>query len=305
MSTPVEISDARRVAFAGLIDYAGLFPPASLDMAGAVSGYREARASSHGWVADRFIVPASRLVELAGELTPSMAADEEPWRISAIADLGEFPRFVETVSAIAAFGDEMSSAAPVELVEAKLDPGVDEMAVGDAAVAIGRTGAVPFFEPPPDELPLDELTAARRQRDLALGAKLRCGGVTADLFPDPERVAAFISGCVERALPFKCTAGLHHPVRHTDPDTGFTHHGFLNVAAASLAAQTLGPEELVGIISDTDPHSFAVTRSGLSWRGMTFDSAAVAASRSGGFVAYGSCDFDEPIADLVELGMLP
>ena len=39
-------------------------------------------------------------------------------------------------------------------------------------------------------------------------------------------------------MPFKCTAGLHHAVRHRAADTGFEHHGFLNVLLAVAAALT-------------------------------------------------------------------
>jgi hypothetical protein len=304
VSTPVEIEDARRIVFGGLIDYAGLFPPASLDMAGAVAGYRAARESSRGWLVDRFIVPASRLEELALSLTGSMTAGEEPWGLSVIADIGEFPGFADSHRAIAAYTTEMASASSVELIEAKLPPQPAEFDIGEAAVAFAGGGAVAFFEMPPDELPLDALDAARRQRDVALGTKLRCGGVTADAFPTPRRVADFIAGCVARSLPFKCTAGLHHPIRHVAPDTGFVHHGFLNIVAASLAAAE-GSAELVDIISDTDPRAFNVGRSGVTWRDSTFGVATIESVRSGTFVGYGSCDFDEPVADLVGMGMLP
>ncbi|MDH3729496.1 MAG: hypothetical protein OES13_00020 [Acidimicrobiia bacterium] len=304
MSTPVDIDDARRIVFDGLIDYAGLFPPASLDMADAVAGFREARRSPFSWVVDRFIVPASRLTELGSQLVGSMSANEEPWRLSVIADLGEFPSFSPTHRAIASYSSEMAPASSVELVEAKLPPGPADLDIGDAAVEFAGLGAVAFFEMPPDELPVDGIAAARRQRDIAIGAKLRCGGVTADLFPSPERVADFIAVCVARSVPFKCTAGLHHPVRHVADDTGFVHHGFLNILAASLSAFE-AREDLVEILSDDDPTSFAVSRTGVSWKGRVFRADSVASSRAAGFIGYGSCDFDEPVADLFELGMLP
>ncbi|MEE8330500.1 MAG: hypothetical protein V3R84_01885 [Acidimicrobiia bacterium] len=304
MSTPVNIEDARRIVFGGLIDYAGLFPPASLDMAGAVVGFRDSRRSSFNWVVDRFIVPASRLEELGLELASSMSAGEEPWRLSVIADLGEFPSFRETHRAIAGYSAEMATASSVELVEAKLPSSPADSDVGDAAVEFATMGVVAFFEMPPDELPIDAIAAARRQRDVAIGAKLRCGGETADQFPSPDRVAAFIVGCVARSLPFKCTAGLHHPVRHVADDTGFVHHGFLNILAASLSAFE-GRDDLVDILTDDDPSSFTVSRSGFSWRGRAFRADSITSSRAAGFVGYGSCDFEEPVADLVELGMLP
>ena len=53
---------------------------------------------------------------------------------------------------------------------------------------------------------LDVLAAAGQ------GAKLRTGGLRAELFPTGAELGAFISACAERAVPFKCTAGLHHAV---------------------------------------------------------------------------------------------
>ncbi len=104
----------------------------------------------------------------------------------------------------------------------------------------------------------------------------------------------------------KATAGLHHPFRHTDPETGFTQHGFLNVlAAAALASQGLDSETLTEVLADKDPASFSIDRSGVAWRGHKVGHTALDEMRSNLFVGYGSCSFDEPVADLTELGVLP
>jgi hypothetical protein len=44
-----------------------------------------------------------------------------------------------------------------------------------------------------------------------------------------------ICACRDRKLPFRLAAGLRHALRHTDPETGFTHHGFLNVLVAAIS----------------------------------------------------------------------
>ncbi|HET7190233.1 MAG TPA: hypothetical protein VFI52_18910, partial [Gemmatimonadaceae bacterium] len=67
-----------RALVAGLVDYAGLFPPASLDMPAAAARYAEYRASADAWMLGRFIVPVARLNELAAALP---AQPDTPWTL--------------------------------------------------------------------------------------------------------------------------------------------------------------------------------------------------------------------------------
>lgn len=102
-----------------------------------------------------------------------------------------------------------------------------------------------------------------------------------------------ICACRDRQLPYKLTAGLHHALRHTDPETGFTHHGFLNVLAADLvAAGGADLDEVTEVLSLTDPRPvLAVVEGRLDHpRPM--------------WIGYGSCSIEEPVADLVEYGLL-
>src|SRR5689334_1162740 len=87
-----------RTLMAGLIDYAGLFPPAKLSMQAAAEAYARARMGEHAWVLGRFICPASRLAELskvAAVMMPGTHATSgyrehadvlEPWRVSVLVD---------------------------------------------------------------------------------------------------------------------------------------------------------------------------------------------------------------------------
>jgi hypothetical protein len=127
-------------------------------------------------------------------------------------------------------------------------------------------------------------------RELPL--KFRTGGVTADAFPTPAELAASIAAALDRELSFKCTAGLHHAVRQTDPGTGLTHHGFLNVLAATRACLDGTDTEAVLAASDAktlleglDDDTLERTR---RW-----------------FTGFGSCSVLEPHDDLVELGLIP
>ncbi|MGH2968884.1 MAG: hypothetical protein ACRDK0_07450, partial [Solirubrobacteraceae bacterium] len=132
------------------------------------------------------------------------------------------------------------------------------------------------------------------------GAKVRCGGATPDMFPSPAELAAFIIGCRDLGLPFKATAGLHHPIRD-----GIVH-GFLNLLAAAVLAHAAGAEEreLSTVLLEEDASAFSVGEDAFTVRGHRFGADAVAAARERLFVGYGSCSFSEPVQDLHGLRIL-
>lgn len=312
--TAVEISlpDARRAALSRLIDYAGLFPPASLEMEAAVDGFRAARASSESWMVDRFICPAGRLEELVAVLAPTMTADEDPWRLAVTAGPGWTGSLNRDAGAVRTFAATVSTAAQVDLVEIRVP---DEVAsnpsrlAAEAADVLRAFDALVFFEIPWQSDPaeaFDTLAVLREDTGRALGIKIRCGGSKAALFPDADEVARFISAAVGRGLPMKATAGLHHPFHHTDPQTGFIHHGFVNLlTAAALASQGMEVAALSAVLADEDSASFSIGRSGVAWHDQSVDTTALAEMRSHVLIGYGSCSFAEPVDDLMALGVLP
>jgi hypothetical protein len=303
----VLVPDARQAMFAAFIDYAGLYPPASLDMAGAVAGYRSARTSPESWIAGRFLCPASRLEELATELVRTMERGEAAWPISVTFDVDPG----QSAAAAAAFHAEMEPAASVHLAEAAIPSGADAGVVAQwvtTALSINDT-VVPILEVPRDGAVPSSVAAIATAVEASLrpgGAKLRCGGVTPADFPSPHEVAVFIVECVEHGLPFKATAGLHHPIRHHDPDLDVMRHGFVNVLTAAAAARAgAGLKTLEAIVADTDPQAFDLAFGSVAWRGEALSTKDIEAARRDTFIAFGSCDFEEPVGDLVALGMLP
>jgi len=139
---------------------------------------------------------------------------------------------------------------------------------------------------------LDQVAEARA-RGVRIGPKFRTGGLAAELFPTPAELAAVISACRDRELPFKLTAGLHHAIRHGDADTGFVHHGFLNVLAATLTAVAGGDvARVTERLGSTDPIALI---------------EVVRAARSQDrplWIGFGSCSVREPLADLVGLRLV-
>lgn len=139
-------------------------------------------------------------------------------------------------------------------------------------------------------------------------AKMRTGGVKPEAIPTPNVVASFILACAERKLPFKATAGLHHPVRKEYALTyeadapRATMHGFLNVLLASAFAWN-GERDIEAIIAETDPKAFKFDESA-SWRDKSLSAEQVRDARVNFMHAIGSCSFEEPVEDLRSLGLL-
>jgi hypothetical protein len=143
-------------------------------------------------------------------------------------------------------------------------------------------------------------------------AKVRTGGLKPEAIPGAEEIADFLFRAAERRLPFKATAGLHHPLRSERALTYETGspcavmHGFLNVfTAAALAWNGADRATLLGVLQETDARAFEFGESAMRWRGRTIETDRIAAARRDFAHSFGSCSFEEPVADLRELGLLP
>lgn len=312
MSTSTQIMPPVRAACAQLIDYAGLFPPAQLPVPPALSEFGAAQTGAHAWMLGRFIVPASRLRELAAAVRPGTSLP-----LSVIIDAGGDPT-TWLNSAQALFSDAAAARrtnrdVTVETLEVPLPrlrtarESYDAYA-GQCAMLAEKHGLrdLPVFvEFPRDErwssvLP-DAFAALKRYR---LRAKVRCGGVVASAFPSSEELAQFIGASAEAGVPFKATAGLHHPVRHFHAGFGTRMHGFLNILVAAAIAQDAHVGAVAQILDEEDAAAFRFTQDSLAAgeRQLSLDDLRRARET---FVAYGSCSFSEPVDDLIALSILP
>ena len=114
---------------------------------------------------------------------------------------------------------------------------------------------------------------------------------------DDAELAAEVSAAVAAGVPFKATAGLHHAVRNTDPETGFVQHGFLNLLLATDALLAGGSElDAQGLLAERDGTIVAE-------RVLAVDAAAVERTRRA-FTSFGTCSVTEPLAELIELGIV-
>ncbi len=130
-------------------------------------------------------------------------------------------------------------------------------------------------------------------------AKVRTGGLTPDAIPPAEAIADFLCEAAARRIPFKATAGLHHPIRSA------TMHGFVNVfAAAAFAWQNPDRALVLDLLNDVDAGAFQFSNQGLRWREQMIPTKAIQAARRDFAHSFGSCSFAEPVADLRALGWL-
>ncbi len=286
----------------GIVDYAGLFPPSQVAMQEAVVNYAAYKHSNYAWMLGRFVVPAARLGEFwdsARELAGNTV--EDPWRLAVLA--GE--DIQETIRTVKAFNAERSDSAVCDVLEVRAN---SESKIENTVKSLPE-GVTAYFEiAADDKLPdLVSALAIRGQR-----AKMRTGGITSDAFPNSREVVRFVRTCTAANVPFKATAGLHHPIRCYRPLTYAedapkgTMHGFLNLLMMTgFARQSYRVSLLEEIMEEEFAEAFWVRTNGIGWRNDNFLSLSqIDLLRQAGFNSFGSCSFDEPIADLRTLGLL-
>ncbi|MFB9239974.1 hypothetical protein ACFFWC_31355 [Plantactinospora siamensis] len=274
--------------FDGLVDDAAVFPPGSASVPDAVAAHRRHRAAWYADLVGPLLLPASAVT--TGALT-GLVEPGEDLVIGLIGDTG-LDRLPATLSSTGLTGCTVRQ---VEVPVAKRgedpQPGLTRL----GPLVAERTD-LDFYA----EVPLTfgllaalDTIAATRAGGGRLAAKFRTGGLAAELFPTPVELAAVICACRDRKLPFKLTAGLHNALRHTDPETGFAHHGFVNVLAATAAALD-GAEvaDMAELLAATDPLRVV---------------DPIRARRDGErplWVGFGSCSVVDPLTDLIRLGLV-
>ncbi len=305
MATPT--TPATEALLRSLLDYAGLFPPARLDMSEAVSRYLRALDGSDHTMLGTFVLPLGRLDEFAEVVGRSSTPGRERLPVSLIvpAEKGSEVRSArERLAGVGVIGALEVPPSDASAVTAFADQVPDDVQVFHE---------VPHALAQPGSLVLDD-EALRLLDAIALAgdcAKIRTGGLEATAFPSVFELAAFVEACRERGVPFKATAGLHHAVRgphRTEGDHGprVWMHGFLNLAIGSalLWAGKVTREELVEVLSESSIQVFAFDRRSLRWRDRELATDEIHRCRRGFYQSFGSCSFREPTGELAAAGWL-
>ncbi|MCW2750474.1 MAG: hypothetical protein JWR83_1584 [Aeromicrobium sp.] len=235
--------------FKSFFDDAALFPPGNAPMDEGVRAHLARRGTADGQLVGPFVCQTARLEELRDALGHGHL------------ELA----LVSTVDELADVLSRLAAQQNLTLAAVELKGPVDEL----------------------PELPVGLRVFVERtwhdSHEVPEGAmlKLRCGGADVRDTPSACQLGGAIGHCVERDLPFKLTAGLHHAVR-TERD-----HGFLNVLAAVNAA--IDGSDPVPSLLESDAAALKVTN-------------PVAVRRL--FRSIGTCSIDEPLTDLRALELI-
>ena len=300
--------DAAPALLRDLIDYAGLFPPASLAMMPAVANYDAYSRSEWNWILGRLIVPVTRLGEFE-EAFPGLPASAQGTSFTSWLSVLLSADVVADMARIREFSVRMASstdrrrAAVVDAVELKAASPEEITRLSK----IIPTGFATYFE-----IPLStcgECIAALAS--CGRRAKIRTGGETADKFPAPESVIEFIRLCAAAKVPFKATAGLHHPLRsvhqftyQSESPSGIMH-GFINVfLAAAFLRAGMERKLAVQLLEEQSSEAFQFASDGVGWRQHRLSRHEISAARRDFAISFGSCSFTEPIDDLRSLHLL-
>lgn len=289
---------------AGLIDYAGFYPPAGLDIETTVGNYAGYLSGADGWMLGRCIIPATMLHRVVHHpglrclaiVSPAISREEvdqlvtSPGRVEVVET-----RLPENADTPGRCSDHL-----VQLTSRLKQAGLRDMQLFVEAGSFASAGALASA--------LATFNNCRHGGEIVdnAGYKLRCGGLEKQDFPTPGQVAEVIALCREYDIPIKFTAGMHHPLRKHSPELAVMQHGFINIFAAALLcwAASLSTEQIAECLRDESASHFHFTKDCFSWKDQTISADEIKRLRRIKVISFGSCSFTEPIEGLRSLGFL-
>ncbi|HEV2578088.1 MAG TPA: hypothetical protein VGU25_12830 [Acidobacteriaceae bacterium] len=280
---------AVQALLAGAIDYAGLFPPAALDLETTVRNYADYRSGRDEWALGRLVLPAGKVAEF-GDRWPEYVE----WPISLL--LGSD------------YDAEMRLAIDVGLRLDAVECRPERLEnIAEIRRRMPSEGEL-FVEAPSGCAPEDLIAAAATA---GACAKIRTGGVVPQAVPPSNVVAAFLTTCVRQRVRMKATAGLHHAIRGEqkltyEPQSATAYmHGFVNLFVAAAAAYQGADEGVVSeILGDEACGHFDASENELRWRERSFSMGDIRKMRDEFLAGFGSCSFEEPIEELRAMGWI-
>jgi hypothetical protein len=293
------------------IDYAGLFPPCSLELEPALQNHAEYMRAPENWMLGAFVLPVAQFEAAGASL--SQFDHKHPLRVSAlgpkIENAAEFRAALTTaVETIREFSARHGDVLSIHQLEMLLPTDVNAALLAEARSILGELKLAAFWETPPDTAETTINLLAKHHSnsgDRAFGYKLRTGGVAADAFPETGEIARALVVAATHRVPIKFTAGLHHPLRQFHLSVNTKMPGFLNVLGAGVLAaeHSWDDSETARMLEDENAGSFSFDDTTFAWREWNITTDRIRARRKL-VTSFGSCSFDEPREDLGALKLL-
>lgn len=291
------------------LDYAGMFPPCSLDLEPALTNQARYVRLPDNWMLNAFVLPIGKFD--AAKQFLSQFDPARPLSISALGPKTENAAafreaLVETDEAIRSLSAHNVDLVSISQLEMFLPGDVDSSLVAEAQTIVGNLPA--FWEAPAERAEQTIAMLAQHNSNLdhpTFGYKMRTGGVTADAFPTSAQIALALVTPATHQVPIKFTAGLHHPLRQYREEVQTKMHGFLNVlGAAVLAAERQwDAAQTATMLEDESADSFKFDDEFFAWRDWRIDLQRLR-DRRRCVTSFGSCSFEEPREDLRALKLL-
>jgi hypothetical protein len=306
-----EVAVSLRTLLAQSIDYAGLFPPATLALEPALKNHAAYVRSSEAWMLSTFVLPLKKFAEAAwfvsefDQTYPLRISALAPKTINAIDFIEELKMAAKGIRELAG---ENGMAVQIGQLEMPLPASIDEVMVNEMHDILDGLPVRAFWETPMQEAGRTISLLAKhnaRAKEQPFNFKLRTGGVTADAFPTSTQIAQVLVAAAKYRVPIKFTAGLHHPIRMFRDEVKTKMHGFLNVLGAGVLAIEHGwTEKQTGaMLEDEDADSFVFDDGVFRWREWKIGATEIEKHRRL-ITSFGSCSFDEPREDLHALKLL-
>jgi len=307
---------------AGAIDYAGMFPPASLDLNATMQKAASFRMTAkHPWLMNRIVLSLSEVKKLNAKFLFGCGANGSPWSISVLSTPSTATSHSDFVKGVDWDFREMRriqerhyhSSAKVDLVsyEIKLP---DTITSPGQAITSGEyifpaleqietiwPGEMDvYFEVSLEGAWQETLEGVTRimsewinensESPILPGLKVRTGG---KVVPRAEQLAMAIDECAANGVKIKATQGMHHPLTHSG------EFGFVNLFAAVNFAFSWGPQEfslkdIENCLRSENPKDFVFLESTFSWMGRELTNDQIESARKTHAAALGSCSLDEP-----------
>ena len=274
-------------------------------MDAAVGNYAHYRAGPGSWALGRFVVPVNRIAELEAAARPHFSSPRghSGWPLAALVG----PAVDTDLASVASFNSRYSSTAPPFVIDSL------ELKASSVSALETLLGGIPphlqaYIEIPINGDPSDLISvlakAGRR-------AKVRTGGVTPDAFPRGSDLIRFMAACIRAGVPFKATAGLHHPLgaeynlTYASDSPRGRMFGFLNLLLAAAFLQAgMAERQAERVLEEGLLEAFQVEDQMVQWGGERLTLAHLRRAREQALVSFGSCSFTEPLEELQAMHLL-